>query len=127
MPVVMTCETYKTPSFVILALYFSGFKFNPRIKCVHPGIQFAPHYRSPKFHTLDAPSIVIYSLYDFSTYCISGSSYHGFSFKRTVTLLYDFTSVKCSCRTSNNERYSSQPIYFEHTTTQYLATSKKNN
>jgi hypothetical protein len=46
--VVMTCKTYKTPSFVTLVLIFSG--VTQELCGVHPEFQFAPHYRAPKFH-----------------------------------------------------------------------------
>ena len=42
MVVVMTCKTYKTPSFVNLVLNFFGFKCNPRIVWCSSGISICP-------------------------------------------------------------------------------------
>ena len=40
--VVMTCKTYRTPSFVTLVVNFGGFKFNPRIVWCSSGISICP-------------------------------------------------------------------------------------
>jgi hypothetical protein len=61
--VVMTCKTYKTPSFVTLVLNFSGFKCNPRIAWRSSGISIPPaHYRAPTRCPLYS---VIYNLYEY--------------------------------------------------------------
>ena len=64
----MQNSPYETLSFVTLVLNVFGFKCNPAKNCmrgVHPGFQFALHYRAPNF-TLDVPSSVIYNLYGYN-------------------------------------------------------------
>jgi hypothetical protein len=62
--VVMTCKTYKTPSFVTPVYIFLVSNVTQELCGVHPaGFQFAPITALPNF-TLDDPSSAIYNLYD---------------------------------------------------------------
>jgi hypothetical protein len=78
--VVMTCKTYKTPSFVTLVLNFSGFKCNSRIVWCSSGISICTHYRARRSqistsinlyanvkHNLFPEPLLVYSRYRYSS------------------------------------------------------------